>query len=66
MEEKLHDKLETKGIKQTGNKTVEGSAVASPSPGSRSKIQQIDFKDSAILGIKKTLINCELTFCLSF
>ena len=54
MEEKLHDKLETKGIKQTGNKTVEGSAVASPSPGSRSKIQQIDFKDSAILGIKKT------------
>ena len=52
MKEKLPNKLVTDGIKQTSNKLVEASPNGSDSP--RSKIQPIEFRDSSILGIKKT------------
>ena len=48
----MKDKLDTNEITQTRYQTVEASAKASTSP--RSKIQPIEFRDSSILGIKKT------------
>ena len=56
MKDKHSNKLVTDEIKQTCNKTVEASPSGSASPGSKSKTQLIDFRDSSIQAIKKTNI----------
>jgi len=58
MKDKLLNKLVTEEIKQTSNKTVEASATASASPGSRKKRTLLSFRDSAVEKIK----NIDISF----
>ena len=53
MKEKLGTELASIEIKQTRHQTVEASATASASPGSRVKIEPIRFKQDAVNKVRK-------------